>query len=183
MKKIWILGLVSLCFSCSEHKQQQVDAAISNTADSVVAKLNDVNDSLTTRVDSLKSKLPKIEVSTYAEIPITLQWIGWDKPGKAKVTKGENGWYDLEGQHFNAQNEFLKIRGKIKRTDETHLAFDGTIITYIKYNNGGKPCEKKGKQIFAKTGTRKYYRLQGMGNCEGNRVVDYVDLFEMDSVL
>ena len=55
--------------------------------------------------------------------------------------------------------------------------FEGKIETRVAYNNHGEVCVKTGKQIFYGKGDRKYYRLQNMENCEGGRLVDYVDIY------
>ena len=44
-------------------------------------------------------------------------------------------------------------------------------------NFGGKPCVKTGRFTFRITGTRKYWRLKEMTNCEGGMLVDYVDVY------
>ncbi|MFI5450585.1 hypothetical protein ACHMWN_00335 [Pedobacter sp. UC225_61] len=183
MKRIVICMLVLLNFSCSDSNQKKVDDAIAKTSDSLVSKLDKVNDSLKGVKEKIEKNIPKVKIEKYQEIPISLQWISFDKTGSAKLVKAENNWYTLKGEQTNVNNEYLKIDGKISRIDKDHLKFIGTIITYIKYNNGGKPCEKTGEQVFLKKDNRSYYRLQNMGNCEGGRVVDYVDVYTIDKYL
>lgn len=184
MKKIFLIGFATILFACNNDKQQKVNDAIEQTSDSLVSKLNKANDTLRSAADSLKDKLPKIAIETYKEVPITLQWIAFESSeGKAKIKNTGNGWYTISGEQTNSANEYLKINGKLKRLDANNVSFEGTIITYVKANNGGKPCEKNGKQTFAKKGDRRYYRLQQMTNCEGGRLVDYVDIYDLDQVI
>ncbi|MBB2147216.1 hypothetical protein GM921_17075 [Pedobacter sp. LMG 31464] len=183
MKRIVICILVLLNFSCSDSSQKKVDDAISKTSDSLVAKLDKVNDSLKGVKENIEKNIPKVKIEKYQEIPISLQWISFDKTGSAKLVKTENNWYTFKGEQTNDSNEYLKIDGKISRVDKNHIKFIGTIITYIKHNNGGKPCEKTGEQIFLKKDGRTYYRLQNMENCGGGRVVDYIDLYTVDTYL
>lgn len=183
MKRIVICILVLLNFSCSDTNQKKVDDAISKTSDSLVSKLDKVNDTLKGVKNKIEKNIPKVKIEKYQEIPISLQWISFDKTGTAKLVKAENNWYAFKGEQINDNNEYLKIDGKISRIDENQIKFTGTIITYIKHNNGGKPCEKTGEQIFLKKNNRAYYRLQNMENCGGGRVVDYIDLYTIDKHL
>lgn len=183
MKKIVICILILLNFSCSDSNQKKVDDAISKTSDSLVSKLDKVNDTLKGVKKNIEKSIPKIKIEKYQEIPISLQWISFDKTGSAKLVKTENDWYILKGEQTNDNNEYLKIDGKISRIDKNQLKFIGTIITYIKHNNDGKPCEKTGEQIFLKKNNRAYYRLQNMENCAGGKLVDYVDLYAIDNYL
>lgn len=113
--------------------------------------------------------------------PISLQWISWDKPGTATIAPLDSGWYSIKGLQRNKEGDYLSIEGKLKRVSEKQLEFDGTIITQVKHNNRGEPCIKKGKQTFYGKGTRTYYRLQNMENCEGGMLVDYVDIYPGNS--
>lgn len=185
MKKIFLGLVVCLGLACSDAKQNKVEDAITRTSDSLNAKLNKLNDTLKKVGDDVKNKIPKVKIEIERTIPISLQWIGMmaNDQGKAQLTKQEDGWFSIKGEQTNANNEFLKINGKLKRIDANNISFEGTIITYIKTNNGGAPCEKNGKQTFLKKGERTYYRLQNMTNCEGGSLVDYVDLYNLDGIL
>ncbi|RYD76246.1 MAG: hypothetical protein EOP55_11840 [Sphingobacteriales bacterium] len=183
MKKILFALVVCLGLGCSDNSKKKVDDVINETSDSLAAKVDRVGDTLSRVKDDIKSKIPKVEIDVVRTIPISLQWISFEEQGTAKLIKKDNGTYTIKGEQTNSSNEFLKIDGKIKRLDANKLSFEGTIITYIKDNNGGKPCEKTGLQIFAKKGDRNYYRLQNMKNCEGGNLVDYVDLYDVDKVI
>lgn len=183
MKKIFLGLMVCLGLACSDAKQDKVEDAISKTSDSLNSKLNKLNDTLNNVKDNVAKRIPKIEISIKKTIPISLQWIGFQNPGKAEVVKQSDGWFTISGEQTNNSNEFLKINGKIKRISDTKISFLGTIITYVKINNGSVPCEKTGEQLFVKTGDRKYYRLQNMENCSKGKVLDFVDLHDLDDVL
>jgi len=183
MKKLLFALLVCIGLGCSDNSQKKVNDVIDETSDSLAAKVDRVGDTLNRVKENIKSKIPKVEIDVIRTIPISLQWISFEKQGTAKLIKKDNGTYTIKGEQTNSNNEFLKIDGKIKRLDANKLSFEGTIITYIKDNNGGKPCEKTGRQIFSKKGSRSYYRLQNMENCEGGRLLDYVDLYDIDKVI
>ena len=185
MKKIFLGMFICLGLACSDAKQDKVENAISKTSDSLNAKLNKLNDTLKKVGDDVVSKIPKVKIEIEKSIPISLQWIGMgtEAQGNASLSKQNDGWFTIKGEQTNTNNEFLKINGKLKRIDANNISFTGTIITYIKSNNAGAPCEKIGKQTFFKKGDRNYYRLQNMENCEGGRLLDYVDLYNLDKII
>jgi hypothetical protein len=108
---------------------------------------------------------------------LTLQWLDNVPSGKAVVTKNIDGQLEMKGEQRKGEKDFVTIDGIITPTGEREFKFSGTIITCANYINNGQPCEKKGNYTFKATGKRKYWRLQQMDNCEGNSVVDYVDIF------
>jgi hypothetical protein len=112
------------------------------------------------------------------EHKLTLQWIGWDRPGKVNV-RDENGLLLLEGEQRSQQDtDFLTIEGKVLEVKPREFRFSGTIVTQVTYINGGKPCTRTGEVTFRITGKRRYWRLKEMENpCEGGNLVDYVDIF------
>lgn len=183
MKKIFLGLLICIGLACSEAKQDKVEDAISKTGDSLSSKLNKLNDTLNKVRDNVAKKVSNVEINIKRTIPISLQWIGFENQGKAEVVKQSDGSFTISGEQTNSSNEFLKINGKIKRLNASQVSFVGTIITFVKINNGGVPCEKTGEQVFLKKGDRKYYRLQNMENCSGGKVLDYVDLYDLNDVL
>ncbi len=106
---------------------------------------------------------------------LTLQWISWDEPGSVNILPAENGWFTISGRQVKGSS-YLKISGRIKPLNAQELQFDGEIETRIESINSGEPCLKTGEKIFKATGTRKYWRLQDMINCEGG-TVDYIDIY------
>ncbi len=115
--------------------------------------------------------------------PISLQWIGWSNLGSATVKPIANGWYKISGSQKNKAGDYLTINGKLRRVSEKELVFNGEIVTKVGRNNGGEPCLKEGNQTFLAKGSRSYFRLQEMTNCEGGMLVDYVDIYTGSSSL
>ena len=162
-------------------------------------KLRTENLELRQENDSLKRLLAqnaiRLEADTLAKEPVddapsqggdiagkhalTLQWIGWDHPGSVTATPAANGWYRITGEQNDPKNKdnYLRIDGRIRHIGERELEFHGTIETKVDMINSGKPCVRTGRKIFKATGTRKYWRLQDMINCEGGLVTDYVDIY------
>ncbi|MCU0353869.1 MAG: hypothetical protein MUD08_09065 [Cytophagales bacterium] len=108
---------------------------------------------------------------------LTLQWISWDVPGTAVVSQ-KNGKYFIKGnQKSKTSSDSLYIEGELKVVNSRELLFTGKIVTHVASIHSGQPCVKEGEYHFKATGTRKYWRLQEMESCEGNNVVDYVDIY------
>jgi len=109
---------------------------------------------------------------------ITLQWIGWDKPGAAKVVALPNGTYSIQGvQSGETDAEYLKIEGILNPQSEALLNFKGKIQTRISYLNEGKECLREGNYAFKQMPGKKYWRLQEKTNCEGGQTTDYIDIY------
>ena len=119
---------------------------------------------------------PKMGDQLMGEHLFNLQWIG-DPPGVAKLTEPTKGELQLEAIQENAKGDFASVKGRITKVTAKTFELDGTVTTKVSYVNGGKVCERSGRFTFRITGARKYWRLKEMGNCEGNSVVDYVDVF------
>jgi len=105
-----------------------------------------------------------------------LQWID-HPPGVAHITKKGDGELFIDAGQRNKKGEYASVAGKILRVTAKSFELDGTIVTRADAINGGKACERNGRFTFRVTGKRKYWRLQQMNDCEGNHVVDYVDVF------
>src|SRR5689334_10337233 len=168
---VWSLMML---FSCTDHNNHSGSETVNPqnlppdsvpVKDSVIKETNDfpkpINDS----------------AGKAGKHPITLHWISWDKPGEASLIPAGDGWYTITGSQLNENQEYLNIDGKIRRVSSKELEFIGTVETRTRSNNGGKPCIKEGKQVFFAKGSRIYYRLQNMVNCEGGMLVDYVDIY------
>ena len=158
-------------------------------------RLRTENFQLRQQVDSLKDLISKstrkIEGDTILRLPenesendiggiagkhnLTMQWIGWDRPGSVTIIPAENGWYTISGKQANKEN-YLKINGRIKPVNEKELEFEGEIETRIESIYNGKPCLKTGKRLFKATGDRQYWRLQDMINCDAS-TTDYIDIY------
>jgi len=109
---------------------------------------------------------------------ITLQWIGWDKPGSAEIVALPNGTYSIQGiQNGVTETEYLKIDGMLSPQSEALLNFQGKIQTRISYLNDGKECLREGNYTFKQIPGKEYWRLQEKTNCEGGQTPDYIDLY------
>ena len=178
MNKFIIAAVAMLLLACSEKTSKTEIVTTNNDS------LQTENDSLKKVIDSLRrpeaftaDTLARNAASPSGKNPITLHWISWDKPGEATLEAMPDGSYQISGAQANENREYLNIMGVIRRISDRELEFDGTVETKVNMNNGGKPCIKTGKQLFVRTGTRKYYRMQDMENCEGGRLVDYIDIY------
>lgn len=109
---------------------------------------------------------------------ITLQWIGWEKPGKASITQIESGVYQINGRQAGEENkDTLAIRGRLYAISDKELLFYGSIASQVSYINKGKTCLRQGVYFFKAPLNKKYWRLQQMINCEGGMVTDYIDIY------
>lgn len=131
--------------------------------------------------DTIQKLPPKEAESPYPTFPgkhaLTLQWISWDRPGSVSITEGYNGWHSIHGSQTDNKGNYLKIDGRIKPLNNRELEFEGKIETRVDHINAGESCIRTGKKLFKATGTRKYWRLQDMINCEGGMITDYVDIY------
>lgn len=187
---ILISALSLTLVSCNQ--QQSSESGCSKTIEALIAQNDSLRAVLSMRdKDSAETVMSGTANQNSVEtLPqgagrhaITLQWVGWDKPGTALLVPSDDGWYSIEGTQSNEEMARLVIKGKIRRISSKELEFDGIIETTVPYNNGGEPCIKEGKQRFYAKGNRKYYRMQQMLNCEGGNLVDYVDIYPGGSSL
>jgi hypothetical protein len=107
--------------------------------------------------------------------PITCQWISWDKPGTVIIKKMSEGVYSVKGNQ-KMGSQYVTIDGTLAPKTARQLIFNGTITCLCTGNNNDQPCVREGEQEFLSTGTRKYWRLQNMLNCDGV-VTDYIDIY------
>lgn len=107
---------------------------------------------------------------------MSLQWIEGESFGSCEWTLASEGEFDVHGEHKNEQGDYCTINGTMLLMGD-YLEFNGKIESKVSYINDGKPCIRDGRYTFKSTGNRKYWRLQEMDNCEGNNVVDYVDIY------
>ncbi len=118
---------------------------------------------------------PEASIRTGAH-DLTLQWIGWDRPGKATIQQATKGRYSIKGEQRKG-DDYLYIDGFLTPLTPEKVLFEGTLRYRVADLNGGAPCDKSGQQEFLSTKGRKYWRLQNMINCEGGLTTDYVDIY------
>jgi hypothetical protein len=138
---------------------------------------------ITTPAQRAEKYTPKVVVNDMAAKQmlvgahrLSLQWISWDRFGKAVVTE-KNGSLLIKGeQRGRGNNDYVTIDGVITRVDAKSFTFEGDIITRVSHINKGELCKRSGEMTFRITGNRRYWRLQQMNNpCD--EAADYVDIF------
>jgi cell division protein FtsB len=133
----------------------------------------------TSQANSTQTTTPQNSFALEGTRKLQLQWI--EKPGKARIEVGQPGAYNINGSVTN-NDDYLTINGEIIPLDANRFKFVGVIESRVSYINNGQPCVRKATEdnffVFLKKGGRKFYRLQQMNNCEGNNVVDYIDIYE-----
>lgn len=107
----------------------------------------------------------------------TLHWISWDRPGQVNIEAAENGWHPVSGSQRDGKGNFVSINGELQVINPLELRFRGVILTKVETINNGDTCTRTGDKKFLSTKNRKYWRLQEMENCEGGRLVDYIDIY------
>jgi len=107
---------------------------------------------------------------------ISIQWISFDRPGKAMVSVLKEGGYKIEGKQEGEEGDYLSIKGSLRVVSEKELEFDGVISSKIGIINKGAACIRKGKYSFIAPSNKKYWRLKEKINCEGGMVTDLIDI-------
>lgn len=185
-----VLSIMLIHVSCTNEKNKS-NEELKNNNISLIRENDSLKNLLAAKDSSVEIEKPTEDIKKPSPLktgkgkhPITLQWISWDKPGYVDITPVEDNWYTILGnQTGDDGNNYLKIDGKIRRLSERELEFDGTIEILVEHNNNGEVCIKEGKQTFFAKGSRKYFRMQNMTNCEGGMLVDYVDIYPGNSSL
>jgi hypothetical protein len=124
---------------------------------------------------SVTAQIKKVRVGRHS---FSIQWIQYNKvnPGTVIIKALGDGEYSIEGeQRDKLTNDYVTIKGTFLAKGR-ELKFNGRIVSSTSYINNGQPCERTGLNIFKASGTRKYWRLQQMLNCDG-QTTDYIDIF------
>jgi hypothetical protein len=106
-----------------------------------------------------------------------LHWISWQKFGSVEIKKINSKKYSVKGSQKDEKGNYVTIDGVLIPVVKGKMTFIGIIVTKKSGNNYGLPCIKNGTYTFLCAPDRKYWRLQEKDNCEGNYLVDYVDIF------
>jgi len=186
--KFFVVSFISLCLiSCQQStKEAHIDKMRTDSLsvvqpDTIMA--TDTTDSTLNIQESQSSLNEKSADSAMFKIRegahnLSLQWISWDVLGEAEIKYLGDNKYSVVGEQRNPDNsDYLKIHGTLEPISEKKLIFEGTVESQIEHLNQGQPCMKEGIKIFESTKNRKYWRMQDMENCEGGRVLDYVDIY------
>ncbi len=175
-KYLVLCFLVLTVYACNE--QISVDNKTSADSISIPGNKDSVNNSPgVTDFASSDTQGSSNQFSLTGIHDLTLHWISWERPGKIDISPAENGWHPVKGSQKDGKGNFLLIEGELMALNPLELHFRGTIQTRVGSINNGDTCTRQGEQIFLSTRNRKYWRLQAMDNCEGNMVVDYIDIY------
>jgi hypothetical protein len=110
------------------------------------------------------------------EHKFSLQWISWERFGRAEVTERDGTLFLRASQRQEGGGDFIELEGIILEVRSDAFIFQGKIVTQVSYIFGGQPCKREGAFTFRITGKRKYWRLKEMQSpCDD--VVDYVDVY------
>ena len=105
---------------------------------------------------------------------LRLQWL---EPKTSTINiEYKNGVYYGKSEIIR-DNDYLYIDGTFEITDANNIYFTGEIREKVSYLNNGQECLRNGTYHFKAYSGRQYWRMQEMANCEGNGVVDYIDIF------
>jgi len=111
------------------------------------------------------------------EHAFTLQWIGWERPGKVSIEE-RDGVLHVEGKQEGKKSEdYIRIKGTITEVNRRSFKFAGTIEYRVGYINKGQPCPREGQMDFIRRGNRRYWRLKQMDDACEKPLTDYVDIF------
>ena len=107
---------------------------------------------------------------------ITLQWIGFETPGRGHVVaRLRDGLLHLSGsQTARSGGGRVTLEGDVLRIEARSFTFRGRIVI-TDTPDVGRNCVRDGTYEFRATGTRRYWRLQDIEACDG--LADYVDIY------
>ncbi len=107
---------------------------------------------------------------------ITLQWIGFETPGRGHVVATmRGGLLHLSGSQSERRGPGrLTLDGDVLRVDPRSFTFKGRIVI-TGAPDPGRNCVRDGTYEFRVTQRRRYWRLQDFEACDG--LADYVDIY------
>jgi hypothetical protein len=169
--------------SSKQHVQSPPDSALTARVEQQQTQIDSLQQEIAQDNAPVTAPVPELEGPNAPDDPIrqglhniTLQWISWDRPGRATVKKTGDNLYRIDGEQ-RRKGDYLTIHGTLQSISPEKLRFEGTLIYRVATLNSGQPCDKSGTQEFLSTKNRKYWRMQNMTNCEGGMTTDYVDLY------
>jgi hypothetical protein len=150
--------------------------ALKANLEAIDTLLNEMDSSIIREIEAVREEEEGWAKYT-GEHALTLQWIGFDNPGTCNFELEAEGVFYVVGSQKNETGDELSIDGTLTMQGNAHLLFNGVIKSKIDHLNNGEVCIREGEYNFKATGTRKYWRLQEMDNCEEGNVVDYIDIY------
>lgn len=173
-----LLLISAFAFSCNDQintKKENIGDSTEKPAAADTMPVNELPvDTGVAQVDPPETVQPAIRLGRH---DFTLHWISWDRPGKVNIEAAKDGWHPVKGSQRDSRGNFVTIEGELMVISPLELRFRGNIQSKVETVNNGDTCTRTGEKQFLSTRNRKYWRLQEMDNCEGNRVVDYVDIY------
>ncbi len=159
MKKIALLFIFSIAFSCSKKESVSTENKIDSTKviDSINTERTKINDSIRNknRFDLLSGN----HTLTHGMI---------NKPGTVvfEKVKGNGDEYTVKGEVQSGKNYF-KINGIALRMSPKFFNFTGSVTQSIQENDNGKVDSKKLTKSFMTKDGGKTWKMQGMINSSG----------------
>ena len=106
---------------------------------------------------------------------LSLQWISWEPRARGEVRVLErNGVVHLSGAQAARGTGRVTLDGDVLAIGAREFIFKGRIVI-TDAPDPGRACVRDGTFTFRATGTRRYWRLQQMEQCDG--LTDYVDIY------
>lgn len=123
------------------------------------------------------ASLPAIRTGTRDIEIFWAEWMSWDKPGKATITKLENGKYKITGKQLGRDKKgYMSIDGTLKMVSASQMEFEGTIISQEEIINEGKLCKREGKIKFTKSKRFNKWVSNLERNWGGQNVDEYITI-------
>ncbi|MEO0463089.1 MAG: hypothetical protein AAF127_08150 [Pseudomonadota bacterium] len=105
---------------------------------------------------------------------VTLQWIGWEKRGRAWIAIDEDGHWLLTAEQRDPKGARLDLEGFITEIGSDYFLYSGTI-KILGAPDEERLCNTTKDWRFAITQNRSYYRLREFEWCDG--LTDYIDIY------
>jgi hypothetical protein len=136
----------------------------------LVSSLGAAAQPVPTRVDD-RATLVRLRGNT----GLSLQWISWEPRARGEVRMIERGGVvHLSGSQAARGAGRVTLDGDVLAIGPREFTFRGRIVINDAPDPGRK-CIRDGTYTFRATGTRRYWRLQQMEQCDG--LTDYVDIY------
>ena len=146
------------------------------TKKDITAQISAVPSASSSSSSAPSKKLTTAESKLLGQHLFSLQWISWEKFGTAIISQKEDGLYIDAKQELDGN--YVTLQGKLKVISDLEFTVQGELTTCVDHINNGLPCQRNETFTFKASEKKKYWRLQEMHNpCEGDNLVDYVDIF------
>lgn len=146
-----------------------VRSNIAEAPETLTVEAGEIPDSPTKILD------PEMAERLFANTGITLQWIGWETPGRTWVAVDDRGYWLATADQKGTSGERLSLEGFVTEIGRDYFLYDGTI-KILGSPSRDRLCNvsKRGWR-FEITQNRKYWRLREFEWCDG--LTDYIDIY------